>query len=980
MPHATFVGRTAELQSLQTAARAAVGGRGGLVFVGGETGVGKSRLVEEFLTEFVSRTEADGVRVLRGAGVELLGGSLPYGVVLDLLLSAGDTSPAELFAKVLGSMDDQQGSRLDTGADPGIARMRLLAPLLASLVALTENGPVVLVLEDLHWADPSSLDALTWLINKLPTLPIALVATYRTSDLDREHPLRRVLLSLDHHPSVTRLQLGPLSRDDVHVLASSMPGASADPAWVEEVHRRSEGNAFFAEELLSVGPATRLSDSLHDVLLSRVHSLGPVARQVVELMSVLSTDASEALLAEVLTLPPAELRAALRTLRDREVVVEAPDRRGYRFRHALLGDAVHDDLLDGERRVLHAGIAEALTRAGLPRGAAAAPQLVQIAHHWYESGDLDRALPAAIEAAVALQATYAFVEAYQQFSRSLALSDELGVPDKERVPLLDQAAEAARWAGRTDDAVGYLETAVALAEGPEAERFERLGQALWEAGQTARAQDAYAEADLLSRDSQGPVRARVLAEQARYHMLEGRFVESEALCRQAVELAEEGGFASIAVAASITLGVSEALSGQVDAGLARLTAVRSQTRQGGSIELLARAFGNSAAVLAFLGRLDESVDISLYGLRLMRERGIDLASAGRGTLTTAAAVLFWRGRWDEAEQLVREVLDEPLPSRHAPFLRLTLGEIAMARGDVAEAERHLTYCRDRAEHLREPQLVAPTLAALAALRAWQGRPAEARAIVAEALRGLPDNEREDLGTDLCAVGLRACADTAELGGRRDQGDLEREADALLAKAEALTAQVARRGAQLPECRVMLAQARAERGRMAGDPGVDADFREAAEGWELLQRPFPTAYARWRQGQALLLRRQTAAAEPLLRSSLSIVTSLRCQSLVEAISATLRAARLDPLEPQAVPAARRRAARSTDGLTDRELEVLAVAAEGLTNKEIGRRLFISDRTVGIHLGHAMERLGARNRLEAVQIAQRRGLLAADTTET
>ena len=978
MPHATFVGRAAELASLEAAGRAAAAGRGGLVLVAGETGVGKSRLV----AEFVGRSQAEGVRVLRGSGVELLGGSLPYGLVLDLLLSAGDASPAELFAKVLGSDGSDHDSRLDTGADPGIARIRLLAPLLASLVALTESGPIVLVVEDLHWADPSSLDAITWLINKLPTLPVALVATYRTSDLDREHPLRRVLLSLDHHPSVTRLELGPLSRDDVAELATAMPGAQDDAAWVDEVHRRSAGNAFFAEELLRVGPAARLSDSLNDVLMSRVRPLGPDARQVVEVMSVMATDAAEPLLSTVLGLEARQLRAALRTLRDREVVVEAPDHRGYRFRHALLGDAVHDDLLDGERRLWHRAIAAALSEGGVPRAASAAPQLVAIAHHWYESGDLEQALPASIEAALALQGTFAFAEAHQQFARSLALFDQLRVADggdKERVPLLDQAAEAARWAGRTEDAVGYLEAAVRLAEGPEAERFERLGQALWEAGQTTRAQEAYASADALSLGSRGPVRARVLAEQARYHMLEGRFVESEGLCRQAVELAQDGGYESIAVAASITLGVSEALSGHVDAGLVRLEAVREQTRQGGSIELLARAFGNSAAVLAFLGRLDESVDVSLLGLRLMRDRGIDLASAGRGTLTTAAAVLFWRGRWDEAEQLVREVLDEPLPSRHAPFLRLTLGEIAMARGDVDEAERHLTYCRDRAKHLREHQLVAPTLAALAALRAWQGRPAEARVIVDEALRGLPDNEREDLGTELCAVGLRACADSAELVGRRDVGELEREADALLAKAEALTAQVESRGASLPECRVMLAQARGERGRLAADPDVHAHYREAAEGWERLQRPFPTAYARWREGQALLLRRQTAAAEPLLRDSLATVTRLRCRPLVEAVTATLRAARLDPaLDHVAAPTAGRRPARATDELTERELEVLAVAADGLTNKEIGRRLFISDRTVGLHLAHAMERLGARNRLEAVQIAQRRGLLSPDTT--
>jgi ATP/maltotriose-dependent transcriptional regulator MalT len=461
-------------------------------------------------------------------------------------------------------------------------------------------------------------------------------------------------------------------------------------------------------------------------------------------------------------------------------------------------------------------------------------------------------------------------------------------------------------------------------------------------------------------------------------MLEGHFRDAEELCREAAELAEEAGAEGVLAAATVTLGVSEALSGRVEEGLARLRAVRATARSGDSVDLLVRAFGNSAAVLCYLGRLDESVEVARDGLRLLGERGLD-PTAGRGVLTNAAVALLWRGRWDEAELLIRDALDRPLPSRHQPFLRLTLAEIAVARGEFPEAEQHLRYCRERAEELRENQLITPTLAAWAALHAWRGDCDSARAVATEGLSRLPATEQEDYGVTLSAIALRACADIVERRGtRRTSPELYGEAEALLRGAESFCARLRERGGQLPECGASVATARAEFARLSGGD-VAQHAREAAESWDRLQRPFPAAYARWREGQALLLRRRTAEAEPVLRSSLEVARALGSRPLQEAVAATLRAARLDPgsagpaAPGEAAPGRRGGPERTADELTRRELEVLRIAAQGRTNKEIGRSLYISDRTVGIHLSHIMEKLGARNRLEAVQVALSRRIL-------
>jgi DNA-binding CsgD family transcriptional regulator/tetratricopeptide (TPR) repeat protein len=964
---ASFIGRDHELTALDEARDSVESGRGRLLLIGGETGVGKSRLVAEFR----ARSEARGQRVLQAGAVEMLGGAVPYELVLDLLLEAGE-SPA-LLSTLLPVV---AAPALDTGADPGLARMRLLGPLMKALLELCANGPLTLVLEDLHWADPSSLDAMTWLINRLPRLPLLLVGTYRTTDVDPAHPLRRVLAQISHHSIVTRIDLEPFSRAEVVALARDMLGDEFDPMRVDEVYRRSQGNAFFAEELLVAGGTSGLSSDVHELLLSRVHLLTSQARRVLNVTALAGDDVPEQVISEASALAPDELDAALRVLRDAHMLVPGSSGSGYRLRHSLLGEAIVADLLDGERRRWHAALADALSRS--PAEQSDSRRQVRMAHHLYEAGDLERALTASRDAAAALQRSYAYAESCQLYHRALGLARRLSRGPEELVPLLEQAAEAARWSGRTDLAVEHLRAAIDLAEHDDARRQERLGQALWESGQTVPAQEAYVRADQLTAGQRGEVRARVLAEQARHRLLEGHFRDARELCEESIELAREAGADGTLAGATVSLGVAEALSGKVEDGLARLQAIRDRVASGDPVDLLVRAFGNSTAVLGYLGRLDEAVEVSRVGLLLLRERGLDPA-AGRGILTNAANAFFWRGLWDEAEQLIHEVLDRPVPSRHEPFLRLTLGEIAVARGAFDEAEQHLRYCRDRAEQLRENQLVTPTLAALTALHLWRGESDVARDVATGALSRLPETEQEDYGVTLCALALRACADLAEINGSRHaSAALQREAEGLVTRAEAFCDQLRRRGGQLPECQAAVGLARAEYARLTGGDVVER-AREAAESWDRLQRPFLAAYARWRQGQALLLHRRAGEAEPVLRRSLAAAATLRSQPLADAVAATLRAARLDPSPPAPVdagpPVAGRRGepGRAKDKLTLRELEVLQFAARGKTNKEIGRSLYISDRTVGIHLSHIMEKLGARNRLEAVQVAHRRGIL-------
>jgi len=442
-----FVGRTAELGRLEAAYAYASGGDPVTLCVGGEAGVGKTRLV----TRFAGQVRGSGGQVLLGGCIELGEGSLPYAPAVEALRGLGrGLEPAALDELVgpgrpllarllpeLGQGEESTSAGLAVGSS---AQARLFEAFLALLERLAGRSPTVLVVEDLHWADRSTLDLLTFLVRNLRAA-LLLVLTYRTDELHRRHPLRPFLAGLDRSGRAERLEVGRFDRVDVADLLAGILGTRPDDELVERIYRRSEGNAFFAEELLATtheGTGRSLPPSLENVLLSRVQVLPEDAQATLRIVAAASGRVEHELLAAVSELPEADLLAALRAAVAHQVLVPDPATETYAFRHALTQEALYAELLPGERAQLHAAFARVLTeRPDLAEPSRLAVP-ARLAYHWGRAHDPARALPAAVEAGLQSEAAYGFADAQRHFETALELWDQ--VADAEERLGLDRAA------------------------------------------------------------------------------------------------------------------------------------------------------------------------------------------------------------------------------------------------------------------------------------------------------------------------------------------------------------------------------------------------------------------------------------------------------------------------------------------------------------------------------------------------------------
>ena len=399
-----FVGRAHELRELERVLDAAQAGRGTTVLVAGEAGIGKTRLAAELAARAADR----GFAVLVGRSIDLVGTELPY----------------QPFVEALGPLPREAGSQL-----------RVFETTLALLADRAD--PVLLVLEDVHWADTSTLDLVVFLAHNLTDQRVVLLATYRDS-------LGRFVESVRRAGSVLTLDLAPLPHDDVIALLADAPGASA-------IATRSGGNPFFAEELLAAGG--ELPGSLRDLLLQRVSGLD---QAMLRLIAAAGRDVGPSLLR------PAD-RESLRQAVDQGVLVADQAAGTFRFRHALLAEAVYATILPGEREELHGRLAEELARSG----AAAA----ELAPHWAAAGRSEEAFAASVTAAEDAEAVYALTEALAHLERAIALWPE--VPDApDLADLCHRAAELAVVTGAAPRAVALAERAIA-----EATASQRRGAA-----------------------------------------------------------------------------------------------------------------------------------------------------------------------------------------------------------------------------------------------------------------------------------------------------------------------------------------------------------------------------------------------------------------------------------------------------------------------------------------------------------------------
>jgi predicted ATPase len=351
-----LVARDRELGRLRAALAKAGDGTAGAVLLAGDAGVGKTRLIDE-----------------------LAAGAEDTIVLLGRCLDAGETGlPYLPFAEALGSMKTDVAHRpalamllpqlaLPAEREPGtegmiapslipgrrpeqdVGQLQLFDAVLGLLSDLAERQRVLLVLEDLHWADASTRYLLSFLLSRLRSQRLLVVGTYRSDDLHRSHPLRPLLSELVRLSAVDRLDLAPFNAADsrrfVEALTDDLPHDL-----VGQVAKRSEGNAFFAEELIAVATCDQgsLPSALADVLLSRVERLGDEAQHVVRVASVSGRRVKHAKLVEVSGLGPVALDAALRELVQHHLLVVTDDE-VYMFRHALLREAVYGDLLPGEQ-------------------------------------------------------------------------------------------------------------------------------------------------------------------------------------------------------------------------------------------------------------------------------------------------------------------------------------------------------------------------------------------------------------------------------------------------------------------------------------------------------------------------------------------------------------------------------------------------------------------------------------------------------
>jgi DNA-binding CsgD family transcriptional regulator len=963
-----LVGRDGELELLEGQVRRAAVGRGGTVLVAGDAGIGKTRLV----TELCARARAAGALPLVGRCIDLVGAEVPYLPVAEALrpllarqgvrelLGSAPELRSLLPGMVLGEGPVRQRDRV-LGSQLG-----LLEELIALLDTATADGPVVLVLEDLHWADHSTLDVIVLLAHNLAERRVLLVGTYRAEELPAEHRLRRLVVGLLRAGVATRLELGPLGRDEIEAVLRGRGGASLPPAVTEAIVARSEGNPFFAEELLAAAQGgVDLPQVLRELLLQRVAQLDGQTQDVLRVAAA-GREMPYRLLAAVAGLPEAGLRQVLRRAVDHGVLVGDQAAGTFRFRHALLAEAIYATLLPGEREELHARLATELVRS--PR-----PVAAELAQHWAAAGRASEALAASVPAAREAEAVFGLAEALAHLERALTLWDL--VPGAAELAGLDLAALLA-WTAELADATGAGPRAVELtrravalvADDPPraATLHESLGRFLIASGSYEAALAAFRRAvGLVPAEPASPQRAHVLAALGNALMLGWRHDESRVVCEQALELARRVGARRSELRALGVLGVDLAYLGRTEEGLRHLWAALDLAENGGDPQDLGRAYILLTDVLTMLGRPRESVQVAATGIALARRHGRE--HGGDAVLAVnLIEALVNLGEWQEADRVSSAAIraggsqwpDQRLVARAA--LDIGRGDFDRARADLQAALA--TVAEDRRGR-------AAFDSTRAELTLWERRWDDATDAVAVGLARLPAEEAGLLRVPLCAQGLRAQAELAALArARRDPDALAgrlRRAQELLDAARAAATEAAEVTPTAAAWRAV-AEAEADRARDRPDPRA---WEEAAAAWEALQRPPMVAYCRWRQAEALVAGASPDAAAVPARAAHEIARRLAARPLQQELERLAERARLD-LTPPGEPADRPGPGLGELlGLTPREAEVLGLVARGYTNRQIAAALVISVKTASVHVSHILDKLDARNRVEAAAIAHR-----------
>jgi DNA-binding NarL/FixJ family response regulator len=986
-----MVGRADELAHLLEHVDRAVGGRASAVLLAGDAGVGKTRLLDELCRQATER----GVRVLTGHCVDLGDVGLPYLPFVDLLrpvaadpalapAASGLPALTDLLAGRPGVVPAEPGSHDDVAGapphrslrpSPDDGRLQLFESVAALLGELAAATPLLVVLEDLHWADRSSRDLLRYLLARLVEERVAVVASYRSDDLHRRHPLRPLLAELVRLPGVERVELEPLPDAAVGELVRNLARlGGAGTGAVDDVVSRAEGNAFYAEELLAAGlQGETLPLALADVLLARVERVGPDAQQVLRVAAVAGRRVRHELVAAVSRLGPVDLEQALAEAVHHHLLVVSEDGR-YRFRHALLREAVLSDLLPGERVRLHAAVAAYLTEN--PGAGTAAER----AHHARESNDLPAAFSAALEAAEEARRAGAPAEQLQQLEAALALWP--AVPDaaeragRDQVSLLFDTAAAARAGGDLHRAVALLRSA-RDACGPDTDPVIRarvhytLAQAyIWFDDFDEAYRESSAALALVPADPPSPARAWAAATHARTAFYVDRETEADAAADEALDAADALDLDEVWADAAVSLA---RMHGDEDAPAvrARLDEALARARRSGDVDVEMRVLFNLAIVAYEQGDLVQALSWSTDGVERACALGVEWSFYPAELRHLQVVAGYMTGDWDASLAAAEQLARVPEMAAHVRAAGLL---VLVGRGDPSTAER-IAWAEGLAGRRGTPvMLLVDTAAAEIDRSAWAGDAAAAVRRTRESVHRLFELWDVDrlAAVRLVAMGVGAAADAA--AAARLVGDIA-TADRWVAEAEPL-AELARQAIETftaaggrigLEGLAWQARMDAELARLRGEAAPKL-WQVASDGFGAIAHVYEQARSRWRLAEALLTTDDRAGAATELRAAHEVALRLKAEPLRTAVEALARRGRLDAELPGA--------GRTVDPaavFTPRELEVLGLLAQGRTNKQIGAALYISEKTASVHVSNILAKLDAGGRTEAVAIAAQRGLL-------
>lgn len=1025
-----LVGRDEQLAELGTALAAARGGAPVTLLIGGEAGIGKSRLVGEF----ADRAAASG-RVLVGGCLELGPSGLPFAPFTAVLRQLARELGAAGMAELLSGRASRELARLlpelgepapaEDEAYQGEARARLFEQMLGLFErlaqdALQRSSAVVLVIEDAHWADHSTRALLTFLIGNQAALPgLLMLVTFRSDELHRTHPLRPLLAELGRHGWVKRLELPRLNQPEAAAQISAILGREPEPSVIDVVFRRSEGNPLFVEHLLDCG--SQMPESLRDLVLASVQRLPEETREVLRVASSGGLRVGHELLLRASGLDETELARALRPAVAGNVLIADSD--GYHFRHALIQEVMHEDLLPGEHSRLHARYAEVISADPTLVPAGRAP--IELAHHWYSAHDVAWALISAWQAAAEAGRALAHSEQLDMLARVLELWDS--VPDAaerigaDHVSVLEAAGRAARSAGDNERGIAFATAALgeldATADPARAAMLLEIRENLRSNSGSGGSIDDMREALRLVSDGQHErERGQVLASLAHLQQMQGFYAQAHTSAAEALAIAKQQGDLGTQGRALMRLAMAGQHSGDQESVLDLLAQARAAAVEVHDYYLLVTATIDESHVLEGMGRHLEAAEVARNGLAEAEAYGLSRRS-GAILAVNVAEPLAAAGRWADASKVIADALSAPSTESHRSSLWRIAGELALGRGDLAAAADALAREAELLPGMPDhDQNVLPHLRLEIDLLAAQGNHAAALAAAERALATRDMQASPRYAWPVLVTAARLAADAAGLPAAvtsEEQAALARRVlDASFGEAAKLDVvgpvQVAFRltfQAELARAVRALAgradggsAARADVGLELGDEHIcvpsEADclrlWREAAAAWDASGEPYQVAIALYRVAESCLAAGsdRVAAARALSRAA-GLAADLGAAPLRAEISLLARRARIDlandggsagsrAAEPGHAPSSQPVAESQPTvrlGLTPREFEVLRLVAAGLPNARIAEALFISAKTVSVHVSNILTKLGAANRGEAAATAHRLRLFDA-----